>query len=324
MTFIANTVTRNDGRKGSIGIAAQAAPGTYVPPTNFLRETGGTGALPDHLERVSQAFRGTSFESPAEYAGTDYMSRNVPGEATVSDAALLLRLMYGEPDGTNVITPQDATQWADNFALPAFSGQWRVPGAGWTQFRDAQAYELTLTVPESRTEFVSANLSFHAAWAKWFAEGSTFPVEGFTPATPVIPGYSGGLGRLDHTVSFDGAAFCPDGSSVARFYNPVEALPACGEYVPGFAPGTDPIGVEFQFGFNRPMPNLLTAMRDKTFIPVVWKLERAGRLIEVTASVQVSAREVPVAAGRVKTTATLRARSQTPGVSPFSIKIITA
>lgn len=324
MSFTANAVPRNDGRKGHFGIAAQAEPGKYVPPTNYLRETGGTGSLPDHLERVSQAFRGTSFESPAEYAGTDFMSRSVPGEATVADAALLLSLMYGEPDGTSIITPQDATQWADNLPLPPFSGQWRVPGAGWTQFRDAQAYELTLTVPESRTEFVSANLAFHAAWAKWYPEATTFPVDTYTPATPVIPGYSGGLGRLDHTVTFDGTAFCPDGASVARFYNPVEGLPACGEFVPGFAPGTDPIGVEFQFGFNRPLPNLLAADKSKAFIPVVWKLERAGKIIEVTATTQVSAREVPVAAGRVRTTATLRARAQTPGVSPFSIRVVTA
>ncbi|CAM3667078.1 hypothetical protein [Deinococcus frigens] len=322
MTFIANTGVRNDGRKGHFGIAAQAEPGVYTPPTNFLRETGGTGYMPDDLERVSQAFRGTSFESPAEYAGTDYMSRSVPTEATVNDVALMLRLMYGEPDGTGVITPQDATQWDPNFPLPAFSGQWRVPGAGHVQIRDGQLHELTLTVPESRTEFVSASMAFHAAWALHHPEGA--PISPFTPAVPVIPGYSGGLGRLDHTVMFDGAAFCPDGTSVARFYNPVEGLPACGEFIPGFGPGTDPIGVEFQFGFNRPLPNLLAASKSKAFIPVVWTLERAGKLIEVTASVQISAREVPVAAGRVRTTATVRARAQTPGVSPFQIRVITA
>ncbi|MDV6376247.1 hypothetical protein [Deinococcus arenicola] len=321
MTFIANTGTRNDGRKGHFGIAAQTEPGLYVPPTNYLRETGGTGYMPDELERMSQAFRGTSFESPAEYAGTDYMNRSVPTEATVNDVALALKLMYGQPDVSSIITPQDATQWSPNFPLQPFSGQWRVPGAGHVQFRDAQLYELTLTVPEARTEFVGAVMNFHAAWALHHPEGA--PIAPFTPAVPVIPGYSGGLGRNDHTFTFDGVAYCPDGTSVARFYNPVDGLPACGETIPGFGPGTDPIGVEFQFGFNRPLPNLLAASKSKAFIPVVWKLERAGKVIEVTASVQVSAREVPVAAGRVRTTATVRARAQTPGVSPFSIKVLT-
>lgn len=310
--------TRNDGRKGHLGIAAQVNPGAYVAPTNYLRQTGGTGAMPDHLDRQSQAFRGTSFESPAEYAGTDFMSRSTTGEATIADTKLMLQLLFGAPDAQGVITPQDATQFDANYPLQPFCGQWRAPGAGWTQFRDGQLYELTLTVPESRTEFVTAAASFHAAYAKWFPENVASG--DFTPAVPVIPAYSGGLGRLDHKVSFDGVEYAPDGSSSARFFNPVEALPAVGEYVAGFAPGTDPIGVEFQMAFNRPLPNLLAASRSKAFIPYVWTLSRNGGLIEVTAQVQVTAREVPIAAGRVKTTATFRARASTPGVSPFSIK----
>lgn len=310
--------TRNDGRKGHLGIAPQVNPSAYVAPTNYLRQTGGTGALPDHLDRQSQAFRGTSFESPAEYAGTDYMSRSTTGEATIADTKLMLQLLFGTPDAQGVITPQDATQFDANYPLQPFSGQWRVPRGGYTQFRDAQLYELTLTVPEARTEFVTAAASFHAAWAKWWPE-NVAPGD-FTPAVPVIPSYSGGLGRLDHKVKFNGVEYAPDGASSARFFNPVEALPAVGEYVSGFAPGTDPIGVEFQMNFNSPIPDLLLAARDKTVLPYVWTLARNGGLIEVTAQVQVSAREVPVAPGRVRTSATFRARATTPGVSPFTIK----
>jgi hypothetical protein len=73
----------------------------------------------------------------------------------------------------------------------------------------------------------------------------------------------------------------------------------------------------------------MEASRTKAFFTYVWKLFTVGsgtllapdKLFEITASVQVTAREVPVAPGRVRTTATFRARAQTPGVSPFTIKV---
>lgn len=319
MSFVANTFVRNDSRKDSLGVALQAEPKVYAPPTNFLRITGGVDLMPTYLERQSQAFRGTAFETPAEYAGTDWLGKNVTMEATVADLKLLLTHMFGTPDAQGVITPQDATQWDKNFVMQPLSGQARVTGAGHVQFRDAQTRELTLTVPENRTDFVTAAASMDAAYAVFHPENA--PLDGFAPVVPVIPGYSGGLGRLDHKVTFQGQDYCPDGTSTARFYNPVEALPACGETIPGFAPGTDPMGVEFQMGFNRPLPELIDASKTKAFLDYVWKLERNGGLIEVTAKVQVSAREFSTGPGRKRTTATFRARAQTPGVSPFTVKV---
>lgn len=325
MAFTPNIATRNQGRRGHFGVGLQAQPGTFVPPTNFLRETGGSGFLPDDLEVMSQAFRGTSFESPAERAGTDYQGRSVNFEASVADVILLLRAQFGAPDGSGVITPQDQTQYADFFPLPCVSGQWMVPGAGHVQFTDGQFHELTLTVPEARTELVTGTAAFHAAKAVLYPEGAA----GFTPATPVIPAYTGGLKRLDHSVKIGGTTYVPDGASTARLYNPVDPLPATGEYVSGFAPADGPIGAEFGMGWGRPIPAILEAARTKAFVPYVWRLAIVGggtelapaKLIEITASCQVSAREVPIAPGRVRTTATFRARAQTPGVSPFTIKV---
>lgn len=317
--FTPNTFIRNDSRKDSLGVALQDQPKVYKPPTHFLRMTGGVDLMPAYLERQSQAFRGTSFETPAEYAGTDWLGKSVTMEATIADLVLYLRHMFGDPDAQGVITPQDTTQWDNNFVMRPLSGQARVTGAGHVQFRDAQTRELTVTVPEQRTDFVTASANMDAAWSQYHPEGA--PVDGFTPVVPVIPGYSGGLGRSDHTVTFQGEKYCPDGTSTARFYNPVEALPACGEQIPGFGPGTDPMGVEFQMGFNRPLAALIEASKTKAFLDYVWKLELNGGLIEVTAKVQVSARELSTGAGRKRTTATFRARAQTPGVSPFTIRV---
>lgn len=315
-------VTRNDGRKASMGFALQAEPKIYTPPTNFVRLTGGGDLLPAWLERQSQAFRGTAFETPADYAGQDWMGKNPTGEATIDDVALFLEHMYGAPDGTTkIITPQDATQWDTNFVMRPLSGQIRIPGLGYVKVRDIQTRELTLTVPESRTDFVSWSAQMDAASSDYRADGA---LGDFVPVAPIIPSYNGGLGRLDHSFTLAGQAYCPDGTSTARFYNPVEALPACGEEIPGFAPGQDPIGVEFSTTFNRPMGTLIDASKTKAFLDYTWKLERAGKLIEVTARVQVSAREIPVGAGRVRTTATFRARAETPGVSPFTVKVQTA
>lgn len=320
MTFTANTAKRNQGRRGHLGIAAQTEPGTYVPPTNFLRETGGSGFLPDALDRMSQAFRGSAFEAPADYAGTDYQGRTVTTEATTGDLMLLAQLMYGAPDAQGVITPADATQWADYMPLPAFSGQWYVPNAGHVQITDGQLHELTITVPEQRTELVTAQLGFHAARAVRHPEGA--PIAPFTPAVPVIPAYSGGLGRLEHSVTVGGVAYVPDSTSVARLYNPVDPLPANGEYVSGFAPSENPIGAEFQFGTGKPEEALLTLGKNKGFVEVVWKLQvNATKLFQITAQCQVSAREVPVAPGRVRTNITLRARQQTPGTSPLTLTV---
>lgn len=319
MIFTANTAIRNQGRRGHFGMALQAEPGTYVPPTHFLRETGGSGFLPDDLERMSQAFRGNAFENPAEYAGSDYQGRSVTTEATAADVILALKAMFGTPDAQGVITPVDSTQWAEYFPLTAFSGQWYVPGAGHVQITDGQLHEMLLTVPEQRTEYVTAQYSFHAAQGIRHPEGA--PLNGFAPVAPVIPGYSGGLGRLEHTVTIGGVAYIPDSTSTARLYNPVEPLPANGEFVSGFAPSEQPIGAEFGMSFARPVEAILGLAKSKAFTTLVWKLAVGStKLIEITAQVQVSAREVPVSPGRVRTTATLRARNQTPGVSPFSIK----
>lgn len=55
---------------------------------------------------------------------------------------------------------------------------------------------------------------------------------------------------------------------------------------------------------------------------MVWRLERAGGMIEVTAKCQVTAREVPLTAGRMVMPVTLRARAETSTDIPFSIKTI--
>ncbi|MBB5234474.1 hypothetical protein [Deinococcus budaensis] len=323
MTFVANTASRNQGRRGHLGLALQASPGTFLPPTHYLRLTGGSGFLPDDLERMSQAFRGTAFEAPAERAGTDYQGRSVNFEASAADLVMMLKANMGMPDAQGVITPVDSTQWDNFFPLPAISGQWFVPGAGHVQFTDGQLHELTLTVPEQRTEMVTGTANFHAGRAVLHPEGEA----GFTPAAAVIPSYTGAFGRLHHSVKIAGVTYSPDGASTARFYNPVEPLPATGEYVDGFAPSEQPIGVEFGMAWGRPIPSILEASRTKAFLSYVWRLASGGteaapaNLIEVTASVQVTAREVPVSPGRVRTTATFRARTQTPGVSPFSITV---
>ncbi|WP_412027920.1 hypothetical protein [Deinococcus yunweiensis] len=321
MTFTANAVPRNQGRGGHFGMAAQAEPGTYVPPTNYVRETGGSGFLPDVLERQSQAFRGSVFEAPADYAGTDYQGRSVTVEASIADLMLFMKLMFGTPDAGGIITPANDTQWADYLPEPAFSGQWYVPGAGHVQITDGQLHELQLTVPEARTEFVTAQLSFHAIKAVHHPQGA--PVGGFTPAVPVIPGYTGGLGRLEHTVSINNVLYVPDGTSMVRLYNPVEPLPANGEFIGGFAPSEQPVGAEFQLGFPKPIPAIVAlGGAGKAFVPVSWKLQvSATKLIEITAQCQVTAREVPVSPGRVRTTATLRARQQTVGTTPLTITV---
>ena len=320
MSFTANTAPRNQGRRGHFGIAAQAEPGTYVPPTNYLRETGGSGFLPDDLERASQAFRGSVFEAPADYAGTDYQGKSVTVEGTIADLMLLLPLMFGTPDGSGVITPTNDTQWADYLPLPAFSGQWYVPGAGHVQITDGQLHELTLTVPETRTDFMTAALNFHAIKGVYHPEGA--PIGGFVPATPVIPAYTGGLGRLEHTVSIGGTLYAPDGTSTARLYNPVEPLPASGLYIGGFAPSEQPVGVEFMLGFPKPIQAIMALSASKAFVPVIWKLQvSATKLITITAQCQLTAREVPVSPGRVRTTATLRARQSTPGTVPFTVTV---
>lgn len=320
MTFVPNIAGRNQSRRGHFGIAAEAEPGVYVPPTNFLRETGGSGFMPDVLERQSQAFRGSVFEAPADYAGSDYQGKSVNVEGTIADLMLLMQLGFGVPDGTGLITPSNDTQWADYLPLPAFSGQWYVPGAGHVQITDGQLHELTLTVPEARTDFMTAALNFHAIKAVYHPEGA--PVGGFTPAVPVIPAYTGGLGRLEHTVSVNGTLYVPDGTSTARLYNPVDPLPANGEFIGGFAPSESPVGVEFMLGFPKPVQAILALAVSKAFVPVVWKLQvSATKLISITAQCQVTAREVPVGAGRVRTTTTLRARQTTPGTVPFTISV---
>lgn len=320
MVFTPNTVARNQGRRGHFGIAAQVEPDLYVPPTNFLRETGGTGWLPDDLDRMSQAFRGNSFENPADYAGTDYLSRSVTTEATIADLLLLVPLLYGAPGAGGVITPTDATQWADYFPNPAFSAQWHVPGAGHVQVTNGQLQELNLTVPEQRTEFVTAALTFHGGVAVRHPEGA--PLNGFVPVVPVVPGYAGGLGRFEHTFTLGGTAYIPDSTSTARLFNPVAPLPATGPTGTLFAPADDPIGAEFAMTFARPVSAILELGKSKAFSTLVWKLQvSATKLLEITAAVQVTARTIDVAPGRVRMPVTFRARNQTPGVAPFTVTV---
>ena len=320
-------MARNDGRLFNLGIALQAVAGQYTAPTNWLRALNPGNLLPELLERRSSALMGTPFELPAEAAGNSFLSRAINGEATVRDLGLMLTSMFGTPNvATSIITPSLTQAWNDNFLMQPLSAQAYIPNAGTVQVIDAQIADLTVTVPEATTDNVTYAATMSAGQVVRHPDGA--PLNGFAPAAmpPQDLTVSGGkiLGRIDHALIVGGQGYCPSGTSVVRFYNPIVPLPYCGANIPGFGAGTDPVGVELQFAFNKPIESVLAASESKAFLPATWRLARAGSIIEVTGNFQVSAREVSVAPGRLTMPVTLRARAQTTGDVPFSIKVISA
>lgn len=309
--FIPNTAPVNDGRFGWLALGLQAAPNTYVAPTNFLRESGGSGIKPDFLKRMDDYFALSRFEAPASPAGYD-LKFTWNGELAPAELALFLQAMFGAPVAT-VTTPSSATQWAPYLPLPAVCGQWFVPTAGLLQFVDAQIMDLTITIPTDRTKNATYTATAQACTGTFVKIGDTDPA--VTPLVPVIPAYGQAFFAGNGVLSVNGTSLIPDGDVTLKFMNPLDPLPAVGLTIPGFAPSTNPITAELTTKFNGSQNVLLEADRASTFIPVTYTL---GSKVFALNS-QISAFSIPVAPGRVITDATFRARSSTPGSAPFTI-----
>jgi len=312
-TFTPNTAPLNDGRVDWLALGLQAQPGTAVAPTRFLRLTGITGVHPDQLERVDTYMAGSRFEGPAQYAGSD-LKMTWTGEISSADLDFLLGAMYNAPVA-GVITPGGSTQWAPFFPSPCVCGQAFVATAGTLEFMDLQIMDLTITVPVDRTKNATFSASVQAA------SGTFHPLTetAFVPVTPVFPAYLQTLGQINQvlTLGTGGTAvnLISDSDLTVHFMNPMDPLPASGEFIPGFAPSTNPIGVEITARFNGTQQTLLAAKKSKVFLDLTWTLGAK----KVPMHAQITAYTLPVAPGRVVTDATFRARSRTPGEAPFTI-----
>ncbi|WP_407540229.1 hypothetical protein Q0M94_02165 [Deinococcus radiomollis] len=309
--FVPNTTPVNDGRFGWLGLALQAAPNTFLPPTNFLRENGGSGIKPDFLKRMDGYFALSRYEGPAYQAGYD-LKFTWTGELSPAELTLFLQAMFGAPV-TNVTTPGSSTQWAPYLPLPALCGQWFVPTAGLLQFVDAQIMDLTITIPMDRTKNATYSATAQACTGTFVKIGDTDAT--VTPAVPVIPAYGLTYFNGSGVLSVGGVNLIPDGDVTLHFMNPLDPLPAAGLTIPGFAPSTNPIAAELTTKFNGGQNALLDADRSAAFLPVTYTL---GTKV-ITLNAQISAFTIPVAPGRIITDATFRARSTTPGSPPFSI-----
>jgi len=313
MPFTANTAPVNDGRFGWLGLALQTAPNTFLTPTIFLRENGGSGIKPDFLKRMDDYFALSRFEAPAAYAGYD-LKFTWNGELSPAELNFFLQAMFGAPVAT-VTTPSSSTQWAPYLPLPAVSGQWFVPTAGLLQFVDAQIMDLTLTIPVDRTKNATYTATAQACTGTFVKIGDTDAL--VTPATPVIGAYGQGYFNGNGVLSVGGTTLIPDADVTLHFMNPLDPLPASGLTIPGFAPSTNPITAELTTKFNGGQNALLDADRGATILPVVYTL--GTKVFNLNA--QISAFTIPVAPGRIITDATFRARSSTPGSNPFTITI---
>ncbi|GGR16794.1 phage tail tube protein [Deinococcus ruber] len=311
--FVPNTAAVNDGRFGWLALALQTAPNTFVPPTVFLRENGGSGVKPDYLERMDDYFALSRFEAPALAAGYD-IKMTWSGELAPAEYSFLMQAIFGAAV-TGTITPSSATQWAPYLPLPAICGQWFVPTQGLLQFLDAQLYDLTITIPSDRTKNATYTATAQACTGTFVKIGDTDP--GVTPVTPVVPAYGQGLFNGSGVITIGGTAVIPDGDVTIKFMNPVDPLPAVGLTIPGFAPSTNPISMELSTKFNGNQNVILEASRGKGFLTVVYTLN--GKAITMNA--QVTAFAPPIGPGRVVTDATFRARSATPGAAPFTVAI---
>lgn len=311
MPFTPNTAPVNDGRFGWLALALQTQPSTFVPPTNFMRENGGSGIKPDFLKRMDDYFALSRFEAPAAPAGYD-LKFTWNGELAPAELTFFLQAMFGTPTGS-VITPSSATQWAPYLPLPAVCGQWFVPTAGLLQFVDAQIMDLTVVIPSDRTKNATYTATAQACTGTFVKVGDTDP--SVTPVVPVIPAYGQAYFNGSGQLTVGGASLIPDGDVTLHFMNPLDPLPASGLTVPGFAPSTNPITAELTTKFNGNQPALLEGDRASSTLPVTYTL--GTKAVAMTA--QVSAYSIPVAPGRVVVDATFRARSSTPGAAPFTI-----
>ena len=122
MPFTANTTPVNDGRFGWLGLALQTAPNTFLAPTNFLRENGGSGIKPDFLKRMDDYFALSRYEGPAYQGGYD-LKFTWTGELAPAELNLFLQAMFGAPV-TNVTTPGSS--------ITTRSGWPPVPAVSWT------------------------------------------------------------------------------------------------------------------------------------------------------------------------------------------------
>ncbi|MDL2342562.1 hypothetical protein QOL99_00165 [Deinococcus sp. MIMF12] len=314
-----------DHNSGFFAIAPQAEPGVFVEPTLVMRETTGTGYLPDQDTIMPRFFNGTVFEPAGQSATGSYNSRTVTVELDAPTLAAVLRMMYGdgaEAAGVRTITPLSNRQWAAHYPAQAFSGYWYVPTIGYVKITNGQFYLVVATVPED-TGLVTAVLSFHAGdYEVHYANEA-----GFTVPAVAVPDFEGAFERGAFRLDVNGVEEAVEGGVTLTFNRPIDPGARSGNSTKSFRPGTGKVNIEVATSFTGGRPELLQLRDASTLVPLRFDLIQgnpAAGGVRITVNMptaQYVEADAPISDGPVTTAVTLRAVIPNSAAKPFTVEL---
>lgn len=323
--FTAWNAVAPDHNNGFFALALQDTPGVFKEPNIILRETGGTGFLPDETPIVPGFFSGTQFEPAGQAGASGYDSRTVNVELDARTIAVGLRMMFGEPvvaAGVGTITPYSNRQWAAYFPARSFSGYWYVPTIGYVKITDGQLYMLQATVPDG-DGIITGQLGFHAANAEYVAADSP----GFAVPAIAVPDFVGGFTRSDASLVLNGVTEAFEGGITLNVNRPIDPGARLGRFTGNYKPGSAYVNAEVQTTLTGGRPDMIKRRNERDLKPLEMRFQQGdpaagGVRISLKApTAQIVAADAPISDGAVTTTATARAVIPNPAAKPFTFEL---
>jgi hypothetical protein len=298
----------NLGVLGAVGLALQAASGTYLAATAFVKANGGSDVQPEYVWARENFKDGNLFENQSSQAGITFQGKNFTAHAHASLLLLVASAMFGAP-AAGVITPLAAKNWGPKAPGQPFSAELQVPGAG-VKLTDGQFLSIKIS-SNGRDQPFGADIGISAVKAEDLLDAS------FTPVVyPTDPGFT----FRDVSISHNGNKATAESAEVTMSVGmqPLDSLNGT-DFIDGFERSEEGSRCFGTFTLQTVDAALKAAYTSHTRAPVVFSLKRGGKEFTVTApTAELESYTRPAGMGRIQPVVNWRAISL-DGSAPFTI-----
>ena len=306
MTF---STRPNLGVLGAVGVALQAALGTFLPPTLFFKATGGSDIQPDYVWARENFKDGNLFENASNQAGITYQGKNLTAHAHPSMLLAVSSAMFGAPTVAGLITPLAAKNWGPKAPGQPFSAELQVPNAS-VKVTDGQFISLKISSNGRQAPF-NAEIGFHATKAEPLPEANLTPV-----VYPVDPAFT----FRDVLITHNGNPATAESAEITIMVNiePLDSLNGS-DFIDGFERGGTGTQVQGSFTLQTVDAALQAAYTNHTRSPVVFQLRRGTKEFTVNIpNAELESYTIPAGMGRIQPVVNFRAVT-VAGEAPFTI-----
>jgi len=302
----------NLGVLGAMGVAFQTVLGTFVPPTLFLKATGGSDIQPDYVWARENFKDGNLFKNASSQAGITYQGKNVTAHANASALLFVASGMFGLPATGGIITPLAAKNWGPKAPGIPWSGEIQVPNSS-VKVTDGQWISLKLSSAGREAPF-GAEYGFHAAKVEPLDEANLTPV-----VYPTDPGFT----FRDVNITYNGNGATAESAEITLSVaiDPLDSLNGS-DFIDGFERGEGGTDCSGSFTLQTVDASLKAAYTSHTRGPVVFSLKRGTKEFTVTIpTAELTSYTISAGMGRIQPVVNFEAVTL-DGSASFTIKAL--